>query len=346
MGLDEGVVAIGPNVLVEPSALVALAEAASGSEGDVPATVRSTDGPLLALLPQARRALGTCRSLDETVAMLNAEGPVRELSLGGRFCRQIDSAAAARRAERDYLRHTNGGASESFFTKIIRRFSVPLSGVLVRLGATPTVVTLAGLLLAMASAWCLSQGRYAAGVLGAVLYYASMVCDCSDGEVARLTLRDSPFGAWLETMVDYSTYFLVLGALTLASVTRPDADALWVAALISCIGSITVGLAATVLRQKVAAADPGQFDESSARVLASASPFRRFAQWGRQWIKRSTVAHLIVALALVNQLHLLLYVWAFGATAASVTILAVGPFVLRRASVTPVHVPMPGRGVR
>jgi phosphatidylglycerophosphate synthase len=173
-----------------------------------------------------------------------------------------------------------------------------------------------------------------------------MICDCSDGEVARLTLRDSPSGAWLETMVDYSTYFLVLGALTVASVTRPDADALWIAALIACIGSITVGLAATVLRQKVAAADPGQFDESSARALASASPFRRFARWGRQWIKRSTVAHLIVVLALVNQLHVLLYVWAFGATVASVTILAVGPFVLRRAKVAPVHVPTPGRGVR
>ena len=103
-------------------------------------------------------------------------------------------------------------ASESYFTKKIRRFSVPLTGRLVRLGASPTQVTAGGFVLAAASAWCFAQGRYLEGLVGGILYYTSMVCDCSDGEVARLTLRDSPFGAWLETVVDYLTYFLLLGA--------------------------------------------------------------------------------------------------------------------------------------
>ena len=67
----------------------------------------------------------------------------------------------------------------------------------------------------------------------------------------------------------------------------------------------------------------------------AATRFHRFARWGRQWIKRSTVAHLVVALALVNQLPVLLYLWAFGATVASVVILAVEPFVVRRVAVVP-----------
>jgi CDP-alcohol phosphatidyltransferase len=111
--------------------------------------------------------------------------------------------------------------AESFFTKQIRRFSVPLTSRLVRLGATPTQVTFGGFLLAAVSAWCLASDRYLAGLLGGCLYYASMICDCSDGEVARLTLRDSPFGAWLETVVDYVTYALLLAALTVASQHRP-----------------------------------------------------------------------------------------------------------------------------
>ena len=95
---------------------------------------------------------------------------------------------------------------------------------------------------------------------------------------------------------------------------------------------------AAYLRHRVAAADPGQFDDASAQAMASASRFHRFARWGRQWIKRSTVAHLIVALALVNQLPVLLYLWAFGATVASVVILAVEPFVVRRVAVAPAGV--------
>ena len=39
------------------------------------------------------------------------------------------------------------------------------------------------------------------------------VLDCSDGEVARATLSDSKFGAWLETVTDYLSYFVVLGGM-------------------------------------------------------------------------------------------------------------------------------------
>jgi hypothetical protein len=50
------------------------------------------------------------------------------------------------------------------------------------------------------------------------------------------------------------------------------------------------------------------------------------------------VAHLVVVLALVNQLPALLYLWAFGATVASVVILGVEPFVVRRVAVSPAPV--------
>jgi len=89
------------------------------------------------------------------------------------------------------------------------------------------------------------------------------------------------------------------------------------------------------LRHRVAAADPGQFDDASAHAMASATWFHRFARWGRQWIKRSTVAHLIVVLAAINQVPVLLYLWAFGAAVASVVILAVEPFVVRKVAVAP-----------
>jgi disulfide bond formation protein DsbB len=139
-------------------------------------------------------------------------------------------------------------------------------------------------------------------------------------------------------MVDYLTYFLVLIALTAASQSRPGADAYRTAAAVALVASVVFVLVAVYLRHRVAAADPGQFDDASAKALASASRFHRFARWGRQWVKRSSLAHLVVFLALVNQLPVLLYLWAFGAAAASVVILAVEPFVVRRVAVAPTTV--------
>jgi phosphatidylglycerophosphate synthase len=335
-GNDEGIVVVGPNVLFGPSAL---ADLTGRTESDSAATaVYEERTPLLLYVPPgATAAVRTCKSIETMVADLATRGDVRELPLAGAFCRRVDGGDRVPSVERDYIRYLNG-KGESFFTKKIRRFSVPLTGRLVRLGARPAHVTFGGLALAVASAWLLAQGSYGAGLLGGVLYYTSMVFDCSDGEVARLTLRDSPFGAWLETMVDYLTYFLVLIALTAASQSRPGADAYRTAAAVALVASVVFVLVAVYLRHRVAAADPGQFDDASAKALASASRFHRFARWGRQWVKRSSLAHLVVFLALVNQLPVLLYLWAFGAAAASVVILAVEPFVVRRVAVAPTTV--------
>jgi phosphatidylglycerophosphate synthase len=170
---------------------------------------------------------------------------------------------------------------------------------------------------------------YVASLAGALLYYASMILDCSDGEVARLTFRDSRFGAWLETVVDYVTYFLLLGGLVLASQRRTTGAFYVDAALVALVGSLIVVAVASYLRERVAGGDPGQFDEASAAALRT-TRFHRFARWGRQWIKRSTVAHLVVALAVVNQLPILIELWAFGAVVASVVIIGVEPFIVRR----------------
>ena len=328
----EGVVVVGPNVLLDQRTVIDCA--ARALRDRMGSAVARLDGrPLvLALSPGTVARVGACRTIDEMADTLARERLLDEPPLDG-FCQRVGDEPAARRAERQYIQHLNG--RESFFTKIIRRFSVPLTSRLVRLGVGPTHVTLAGLALAIASAWCISRGSYLAGVAGAVLYYASMVFDCSDGEVARLTVRDGKFGAWLETLADYSTYFLLLAALVVASADRPDADRYRVAAAIALVGSVVVVAVAAYLRHRVAAADPGQFDEASARAMASASPLHRFARWGRQWIKRSTIAHLVLVLALANQLPWLLYLWAFGASVSAVMFLAVEPFVVRRVAVAP-----------
>jgi phosphatidylglycerophosphate synthase len=339
VGRDAAVVVVASNALFSPALLTCFA--AGSRPGDAPRAVVDGEAPALLYLPAgAAASLSDCRSIGSMVERLTARGTVRPWPLGGEFGRVVRTRASAASAERDYIRHLNG-RKESFFTKKIRRFSVPLTSRLVRHGARPALVTLGGLVLAATSAWCLARGSYLAGLLGAILYYTSMVFDCSDGEVARLTLRDSAFGAWFETFVDYATYLMLLAALAVASRMRPDAWALKEAALVALAGSAVVIATASFLRLRVARADPGQFDEASANALESTTRLNRFARWGRQWIKRSTLAHLVVALALVNQTPVLLYLWAFGATVAAVVILAVQPFVIQRVVVKPAHLNTP-----
>jgi phosphatidylglycerophosphate synthase len=339
---DAGVLVIGPDVLAEPRAIAMLAGQTDAASGRA-TVIREAGVPLMMRVPAEEISrIRMAASIDEMADGFAQAGRLEDTSLPEAFCRRLRSRTPVRYLERLYLRRTNGGSHESFFTQIIRRFSVPLSIRLARAGVRPAQVTLAGLALAVASAWCLAQGHYGLGVAGGLLYYASMIMDCSDGEVARLTLRDSAFGAWLETMVDYSTYLFVLGALVIASAATPRADAHLTAAGIALAGSLVVIGVASYLRRRVAGADPGQFDESSARALKSAGRLHRFARWGRQWIKRSTMAHLILALALVGQLTALLYLWAFGATVAAVVILAVSPFVVHH--VGPAPAGRPGAG--
>ena len=334
---DENVVIIAPNVLAEPAALAALVSEVRQGEGQSALALSEAGAPLLLALPAPLTdGVRHLMSLEEIAAALAARGLVVERPAADHLCQRVSGGDAAR-AARAYLRHTNG--RESYFTRKIRRFSVPLSTRLARIGFSPTMVTMVGLVLAVLSAWCFSTGHYLLGILGGLLYYASMVLDCSDGEVARLTLTDSPFGAWLETMVDYSTYFFVLAAVTYASAQLPSGEAHQVAAGIALVGTVVVVVVASYLRHRVAAADPGQFDEAAARTLRKAGGIHGFAKWGRQWIKRSTIAHLVVFLSVVDQMQALLYLWAFGATLAAVTILVVSPFVVRRVHVTPVGAP-------
>ena len=333
LDLSDGALVIRDCVLVEPRALAALLGCYSDGRTILTAGGTETDPDLVVVPPDNVSILGGVTSELEFLLQLSNVPSRRQVSLGPLFCQRLGADSDVVRAEIDYIRHQNGGASESYFTKRIRRFSVPLSRALARRGATPTQVTLAGLVLAIASATAVSFGTYVASLFGAVLYYASMVLDCSDGEVARLSFRDSAFGAWLETIVDYASYFLLLGGLVLGSQQRESAELYQQAAFVALAGSILIAAVAGYLRHRVAGAAPGEFDDASAAALAKASPFHRFARWGRQWIKRSTIAHLVVMLALVNQLPFLIYLWAFGAVVGSVMILGVEPFIVRRVKV-------------
>lgn len=95
--------------------------------------------------------------------------------------------------------------------QIGRFLQVPLDGVvggLARLGVRPNVLTVMGLVLNLIAAGVLYTGRFR---LAALLILGANLLDVLDGHLARRTGQVSPFGAFLDSVVDrYADLALML----------------------------------------------------------------------------------------------------------------------------------------
>lgn len=112
----------------------------------------------------------------------------------------------------------------------------PVALLLGRIGLTPNLVTIIGLLIAVAAAYLIGVGQWWAG--GLVALFAG-IFDMFDGALARNTGRASDFGALLDSTIDrVSEAVVLLGVL--AYYLTSDND--WGAMLVygALVGSIMV----------------------------------------------------------------------------------------------------------
>ena len=98
----------------------------------------------------------------------------------------------------------NRAAAREMISSYVER---PVAGVLAKMGVSPNMVTMAGLVGAGISAWLISEGMLWAG--GIVMLIAG-VLDLFDGALARSTGQDSAFGALLDSVVDRVSEIVVL----------------------------------------------------------------------------------------------------------------------------------------
>jgi phosphatidylglycerophosphate synthase len=326
-------------VIVEPKVLVKMLRRGVHEPEDATilfdAQEQSTH--MMLLSPNAVEHVRAVPRLRAGVRRLAVEMLVRVIRMPARFIARIRDARDIARLETEYLRFMNGGDGEGWFTRNVRFFSIPLSRRLLRWGATANEVTIAGFAFAVFAGICFSIGNYAAGLAGALMYWISMVLDCSDGEVARASLSDSKFGAWLETVTDYLSYFVVLGGIVLGDFRLEGFDHHTLAAGVAALTSAAIVSLVGYLRARVAGTNPGAFDDALAAQLKRGTGTQRFAVWGRQLIKRSFVAHLIVFQAVIGFIPALTEIWAYGAVAALAIVVAVQMPIIRSVRVEPLR---------
>ena len=326
-------------VVVEPGLVADLMRRSLVGLEDA-AVVMDAEGKSTDILLLSRDAVKRIRFAPRVrlaLRQLAAEAVVVVVNPGSRFCARLRDARDVARVEAEYLRATNGGDEEGFFTKNIRWFSIPLSTRLVGLGVTANAVTMASFALAVAAGVAFAVGHYWTGIGGALLYFASMVLDCSDGEVARATVSDSKFGAWLETVTDYLSYFVVLGGIVWGDVRWEGFCKHAISAIVAAAATAAIMLLVGYLRARVASDNPGAFDDALAVELRGGNSMQRFAVWGRQLIKRSFVAHLILFQALISELPALTEMWAIGSVGALFIVVAVHTHIIRTVKISPLQ---------
>jgi len=131
----------------------------------------------------------------------------------GLWYRDVWDQASAILAERTLFRSLKGEA-EGFVDRYFNRiFSRLLTRAFLRMKCSPNTITMiagaVGLLSAVGFGW----GTYQAGIVAALLFQLAAVIDCCDGEVARLTFSESPFGAWLDIAMDNVVHIAIFAGI-------------------------------------------------------------------------------------------------------------------------------------
>jgi len=139
---------------------------------------------------------------------------------GALWYRDVWDQPSAKAAERTLFRSLKGeyeGFVDRYFNRTVSRLFTKL---FLLLGCSPNVITMVATFVGLLAAVGFAFGTYQAGIVAALLFQLSAVIDCCDGEVARLTFSESPFGAWLDITMDNVVHMAIFAGIAWGAYAR------------------------------------------------------------------------------------------------------------------------------
>ncbi|MHC4278082.1 MAG: CDP-alcohol phosphatidyltransferase family protein [Planctomycetota bacterium] len=143
-------------------------------------------------------------------------GTVKAVDVTNELCMEITSQETLNESKNKLYGLLTLPSDSLFSIYVSRKFSRLVSGTLVSLPITPNQITLLSFFIGIMACWFFLQGGYWYSVIGVMVLYASTILDLSDGEVARLKLTSSRYGAFLDTISDGTVFGGVLFCTALA----------------------------------------------------------------------------------------------------------------------------------
>ena len=243
-------------------------------------------------------------------ATLQARGGTT-VSLDGAVCARISDAQSVRAAEAVLCEHLRAQSAESdgpLAHWLDRRISLRLSRWLVaHTQLRPNQITLIGTTLGFVAAALLGVGSYWSGVLGTLLFLCVTIIDGCDGEMARLTFRESSFGQKLDVITDNLVHVAIFVGLAVG-MYRGDPDGPYLTLVAILLGGFALTSAVTyffLVRR------PG-FSRPDTPPVSWKGHVRLRLLQGFEAMMNRDFAYLLVVLGLCGRLHWFLWGAAFG----------------------------------
>ncbi len=205
------------------------------------ATVQAGEG-LLFYVPARQVAGFRENQLSESLKLSESSFPLGVSPV--RNHEQLNEVKKALR--RSLVKPTDGWVSKN----LNRPISISISRVLARTSLTPNQFSIFTGLLGILTGWLLAQGGYWGFLLGSFLFHLTSVLDGVDGELARLKFKSSPFGQWLDTMVDNSSFVFALAGF-LVGLYGDGVSAYEKIAGLTALGLLTLALTSLFLYLKL-----------------------------------------------------------------------------------------------
>ncbi len=215
-------------------------------------------------------------------------------SLGNQIKDRIDFSR-----QKERLLKQAGMENDSLMDRwVTRHASQEFTRFFVQTSVTPNQITWMHLIVGIVSAGFFYQGDYALNVMGSFLLMISLWLDSSDGEVARLTFRQSKEGAQFDIIADNIVHFAVFWAIGIGLfLSTGEAVYKWLGGL-AVLGSF---LCYTLMQSEI------QFKRSDGKAETRAVEVAH----ADEFINRDFI-YLLFFLALVDQLPIFLGLTAIG----------------------------------
>jgi phosphatidylglycerophosphate synthase len=249
-------------------------------------------------------------SLLSRVLLYPAPGPL-PFSVGKR---NEDTVLAEYVLTRQLKKETN--SSDGFMARHFdRHISMAMSSRLATTTISPNLITLCGTAIGLLGAWLLSSPLYWVQVTGAALFLFCIIVDGVDGEVARLKLKQSTFGHYLDIITDNLVHVAVFIGMAVGLGARFGREPYLWGLLVLLVG---FGLCAPVVYYCFRLNDQERLHSGSlAMKLVGLLANRDFA-------------YLVFILAVVDRLK-----WFFWGSAVGSVLLAVLLYTLARREAKP-----------
>lgn len=121
------------------------------------------------------------------------------------------ASRAARRASAWRLLRASGKPQDGWLSRYVhRKISRVFSYGFLQLGLSANAATLFAFAIGLLAAYMMAHTSHRTMIAGGLLFWFASIADGIDGEVARVTLSESPFGEQLDTGVDQLTHLSCL----------------------------------------------------------------------------------------------------------------------------------------